>query len=104
MFSYGSGLASTMFSLRVTSDVSLLGPLIKALADVPARLELRRSVPATQFTAVLAGKEESYNVAPYSPVGDLSGLAAGVFYLVSVDAKHRRHYARTTTDGSSSSK
>lgn len=105
MFSYGSGLASTMFSLRVTAtDDSLSLKAIKtALADVPARLESRRSVPAAQFTAILAAKEEAYNRAPYSPVGPVQGLAPGVYYLSSVDAKYRRHYARIPPlDGTSS--
>ena len=94
-----------MFSLRVTAtDDSLSLKAIKtALADVPARLESRRSVPAAQFTAILAAKEEAYNRAPYSPVGPVQDLAPGVYYLSSVDAKYRRHYARIPPlDGTSS--
>jgi len=105
MFSYGSGLASTMFSLRITTtDDSLSLKAIKAaLADVPARLESRRPVPAAHFTAILTAKEEAYNQAPpYSPSGPLLGLAPGVYYLSSVDDKYRRYYARIPpTDGTS---
>ncbi len=61
MFSYGSGLASSMFSLRVSKDASLLEPLSISLKDVLSRLEARRAVPPVEFTAVLKAKEDSYN-------------------------------------------
>jgi len=31
-------------------------------------------------------------LAPYTPVGDLSSLFPGTWYLASVDEKHRRKY------------
>lgn len=61
MFSYGSGLASSMFSFQVTSDSSLLEPLLSSLKDVPSRLEKRLVVPPSEYTAILKGKEDSYN-------------------------------------------
>lgn len=39
-----------------------------------------------------------YPTAPYSPVGDVSVLFPGTWYLTQVDDKHRRQYS--FTDGS----
>lgn len=50
-----------MFSFRVSSDISLVGPLTEALKSVANRLEARRAVPPAEFTAILKAKEESYN-------------------------------------------
>lgn len=50
-----------MFSFQVTSDTSLIEPLLVSLKDVPSRLEKRFVVPASEYTAILKAKEESYN-------------------------------------------
>lgn len=48
MFSYGSGLASTLFSFRVVGDVSALSKVL----DMPARLEARTVVSPEDFERV----------------------------------------------------
>lgn len=48
MFSYGSGLASSMFSLRVAGSVA---PLIAAL-NLPERLAARTAVDPADFEKV----------------------------------------------------
>ena len=66
MFSYGSGLASTMFSLHVSEDADKIEKLIALINDVPSRLEARSSVHPTEFTAILKAKEDAYNKGVYS--------------------------------------
>lgn len=61
MFSYGSGLASSMFSFQVTDKLELIKKLSASLKDVQSRLEARRAVPPAEFTAILQAKEDSYN-------------------------------------------
>lgn len=98
LFSYGSGMASSFFSLRVAADFgpdSALAAFSRCLADVQARLEGRAKVAPEQFVATLAEREKAVDSAPFDPVGDLGMLAAGTFHLVAIDDKHRREYART---------
>lgn len=61
MFSYGSGLASTMFSLHISKDREKIEKLLAVINDVPSRLEARSAVSAAEFTAILKAKEDAYN-------------------------------------------
>ncbi|XP_076354844.1 hydroxymethylglutaryl-CoA synthase 1-like isoform X2 [Tachypleus tridentatus] len=92
MFSYGSGLASTMFSIIVTSDAELLKSLHTALKDQLNYLELRKKVSPMEFTSILKIREDTHHQAPYSPVGKVEDLFPGIWYLVHVDNMHRRQY------------
>lgn len=65
MFSYGSGLASTMFSLHVSKEKEKIEKLLVPLNDVPSRLEARSAVPPAEFTAILKAKEDAYNKGVY---------------------------------------
>lgn len=97
MFSYGSGLAATLFSLCVTTDVgpnSPLHDLHASLVDLRARLAQRRKVAPPEFALIMKLREETHHQAPYTPVGALDDLFPGTWYLVSVDSMHRRHYQR----------
>jgi hydroxymethylglutaryl-CoA synthase len=44
---------------------------------------------------ILQLREENHNAAAYEPEGLLENLWPGAWYLVNVDAKYRRKYART---------
>ncbi|XP_077549110.1 hydroxymethylglutaryl-CoA synthase [Haemaphysalis longicornis] len=97
MFSYGSGLAATLFCLCVTSDAGPNSPLHElhaSLADLRARLAQRRKVEPQEFALIMKLREETHHQAPYSPVGPLEDLFPGTWYLESVDSMHRRHYRR----------
>ena len=61
MFSYGSGLASSMFSLRMTSDQSQLEPALVHLEDVLPRLERRARIAAQDFVDILASNEQTHH-------------------------------------------
>lgn len=61
MFSYGSGLASSMFSFTVTGDASRLESLISPIKDVANRLESRISIAPKDFVDMLKLKEETHH-------------------------------------------
>ncbi|KAJ5676628.1 Hydroxymethylglutaryl-CoA synthase [Penicillium maclennaniae] len=70
VFSFGSGLASTLFSLRVVGDVS------PEFYDEMCRV-----------------REKAYQQKNYTPTGSIEALASGTYYLSFVDEKFRRTYA-----------
>ncbi|CAN8004119.1 unnamed protein product [Ixodes hexagonus] len=97
LFSYGSGLAATLFSLRVSRDLSPESPLAElhaSLADLRSRLAQRRKVAPQDFARMMKLREETHHQAPYSPVGPLDELFPGTWYLTAVDEMHRRSYKR----------
>ncbi|NWX99139.1 HMCS2 protein, partial [Nothoprocta ornata] len=80
-FSYGSGLAASMFSFRV-------------LADLPARLDARKRVAPQDFADIMKRREETHHLANHTPHGSAEDLFPGTWYLTRVDDKYRRLYAR----------
>lgn len=92
VFSYGSGLASSMFSIKIV-DNELPG-LIKTLKKSIDNLEKRTRLTPEQFTEVLEIRQKSLHQAPYLPVGNKNQLFAGTWYLSNIDELHRRYYER----------
>lgn len=92
MFSYGSGLAATMYSLRVSTDCAPLASLSSNVSDIPGLLTARRVVSPVEFEAIMKLREETHHKAPYEPQGNAIDLFPSTFYLTSVDDKHRRTY------------
>ena len=91
MFSYGSGLASSMFSFRVAGPVS---HIVRA-ADVLARLKARAIDSPKTFEQVMELREKEHNASDYEPKGDTDkGLWPGTFYLTKIDGMYRRAYTR----------
>lgn len=98
IFSYGSGLASSMYSMTISSDAtkdSQLAQLVSKLSYVRPLLESRKSVTPQKFTDVLALREKNCHTVPYSPQSSIENLFPGTYYLVGIDDKHRRTYERT---------
>ncbi|XP_069497493.1 hydroxymethylglutaryl-CoA synthase, mitochondrial [Ambystoma mexicanum] len=96
-FSYGSGLAASMFSFRVspnTAPDSPLTQLLSSLSDLPERLESRKPVKPDDFANIMKLKEETHHLANYTPQGTVSDLFPGTWYLTRVDEKYRRSYSR----------
>lgn len=62
MFSYGSGLASTMFSLQISDEFDIVEPLISGIKDVAHRLDSRKCVSPEEFSAILKSKEETHHL------------------------------------------
>eukprot|EP00039_Didymoeca_costata_P008966 m.119091 g.119091 ORF g.119091 m.119091 type:complete len:297 (-) comp14304_c0_seq2:62-952(-) len=89
VFSYGSGLAATLFSVKF-GDTSH----IAETANVIERLNARTKVSPEVFTKMLSDREESYTKFDYEPSQPISELQKGTYYLQKVDDKERRIYSR----------
>ncbi|BES97373.1 unnamed protein product [Nesidiocoris tenuis] len=92
-FSYGSGLASTMFSMKLVSGPKL-AQLVSQLTYVHDSLARRTKVDPADYTAMMAAKEASYNKAPFLPTASTDSLFPGTFYLNEVDQMYRRTYGQ----------
>ncbi|KAM5256015.1 hydroxymethylglutaryl-CoA synthase, mitochondrial isoform 1-T1 [Ctenodactylus gundi] len=96
-FSYGSGLAASFFSFRVSQDASPGSPLeklVSSVSDLPKRLASRKRMSPEEFTEVMNQREQFYHKVNFSPPGDTNSLFPGTWYLERVDDMHRRKYAR----------
>ncbi|KAB0803199.1 hypothetical protein PPYR_00169 [Photinus pyralis] len=105
LFSYGSGLASTMYSITVTKDSndnSQLYKLISNLKNVKTKLEQRLKISPEKFMTMLAVRQQNYNKAPFKPIGRVEDLFPGTYYLVEIDEMYRRHYRRHITSSNGS--
>jgi len=94
LFSFGSGLASSFFSVSVTSDVAALQRLLASLSDVIPRLDARIKMSPADFEDCLRMREAAIHAAPLKPTGSLE-MFPGTWYLVGIDEMHRREYAET---------
>jgi len=99
LFSYGSGFAAAMFSIAVNNCPEKLENLVAPLRASMELLKQRRKVSPESFSKALKLREAAYGKAPYKPVGSTDDLFPGTFYLVSVDEKFRRDYARKESVG-----
>jgi len=90
MFSYGSGLAATMFSLHINGKVEQ----IAKHANVKQRLSQRTEVSPQEYTKILADREKQYNAHSYKPAESIEKLAAGTYFLDAVSADKRRTYLK----------
>jgi len=88
LFSYGSGLASSMFSVKVKGSVENIA---KAL-DIPNRLESRRVVAPEVYDEMCNLREQAHLKKNYTPAGKTDGLFPGTYYLTNIDDMFRRTY------------
>ncbi|KAL7643737.1 UNVERIFIED_CONTAM: hypothetical protein RMT77_005743 [Armadillidium vulgare] len=95
MFSYGSGLTATMFSIKISQDygeASSLRTIVQAASSIPERLNLRTKISPKSFTDTLSAREVTHPKVPYTPIADVSCLFPGTWYLSHIDELHRRKY------------
>ncbi|KAH8372176.1 hypothetical protein KR093_010403 [Drosophila rubida] len=97
VFSYGSGLAASMYSIKVTQDAAAFERFVAKLDYVQPMLNSREKVVPEQFSSLMEVREKNNHAAPYTPTGSISALFPGTYYLKDVDALHRRSYERTPT-------
>ena len=90
LFSYGSGLAATQFSVKFSGSVEK----IAETADVKNRLEARTKISPEEFTSILEEREATYTKYGYELAQPLDDIAKGTYYLTEVDKLERRAYAR----------
>ena len=104
LFSYGSGLSSTMYSIKVSMDSRpdfTLSALVANISDIPSRLASRKVVSPAKFEEIMKLREETHHKAPYIPESNIADLYPATFYLASVDDKHRRSYNQVPCEGTS---
>jgi hydroxymethylglutaryl-CoA synthase len=103
MFSYGSGLAATMFQTKFQNNDGELAKLAET-TDLEQLLASRSAVSPTEYTASLERREAAYGQFPMDlPQPSPELLRPGAYHLTSVDTLGRRSYARsmsTSTVGS----
>jgi len=92
MFSYGSGMAATMYSITVSDDVSRINRLLTSLTSIDSVLDARIKFTPQEFVDVLKQREESHNKADFKPAQSEKYLQSDTFYLERVDSKFRRFY------------
>lgn len=94
VFSYGSGLASTMYSISVTNDSAKLQTLLDRLSYVKPLLEQRTKIAPEVFTSLMETRAHNSHRTSYEPEGDVAQLFPGTYYLKYVDEMHRRTYEK----------
>ncbi|CAI7775428.1 unnamed protein product, partial [Closterium sp. NIES-54] len=99
LFSYGSGLMSTLFSLTVrqAADPFSLATLTTHL-DVHQLLESRTKVTPEEFVKTMHLMESRYGACSFTPATPTDRLQPGTYYLTQVDDLYRRSYARKGLD------
>ena len=120
-FSYGSGLASSMFSMHAPERVAA-SPLtaelsgrkggeggevetaavlvaLKERVGLQARLQARVQRTPAEFEAMMEKREKLHALSQFTPSDPIDDLAEGTWYLVEKDAASRRQYKRKGGDG-----
>merc|ERR1719420_2279181 len=72
LFSYGSGMASSFYSVRIAGDCgpdSALAKFTNIIADVADRLEAREKLSPEKFVETLSLREKAIDSAPFVPQG-----------------------------------
>lgn len=92
MFSYGSGLASSLFSLKVMGPTSIIARNL----DITSRLNNRTECTPVDYNYSMKQRETRYGASDYNPTALVSGktLFKKAYYLEQVDEKYRRNYIR----------
>jgi hydroxymethylglutaryl-CoA synthase len=93
LFSYGSGMTASMFSVVARGSVEF----IKQKQKISKRLSQRNFVDPAEFTKLLGLREKHLNATKFVPEGPLD-FFPGTFYLEKIDDKHRRTYKRKVKD------
>jgi hydroxymethylglutaryl-CoA synthase len=89
LFSYGSGLASSFYSLVVKGDIT---SIVEKL-ELKHQLENRLTVSPEEYEASLALREKAHLQKDFKPTGPIERLRQDTYYLTEVDDKFRRQYA-----------
>ena len=88
LFSYGSGLASSMFSAKIVGDVS---EMVEKL-DLKNRLEARTVLTPKAYDEMCQLREHAHLKKNFKPSGNTETLFPGTYYLTEVDDMFRRKY------------
>lgn len=89
VFSYGSGLASTLLSVVVKGDIS---QITKNLNFDHQLGEGRTIKSPSEYLKAIELREAAHLKKSFTPTGGLDHLAEGTYYLAEIDDKWRRVY------------
>lgn len=99
LFSYGSGLASAMFSLKVKHNEAnkesrfTLEKILSVLSEQKVKLaESRCEIEPEAYDAYLHEREQTHKKAPRQAKFSEETLYPGTWYFTSIDDKYRRSY------------
>lgn len=91
LFSYGSGLASTLLSLVVKGDVSHITKVL----DLDYKLKEGRTTKSPEeYLQAIELREKIHLQKSFEPSSSIDHISKGVYYLTNIDDKYRRSYAR----------
>ncbi|KAJ5141222.1 Aminoglycoside phosphotransferase [Penicillium atrosanguineum] len=88
LFSYGSGLAASMFSAKIVGDVS---EMVEKL-DLKNRLDSRTVLEPQAYDDMCKLREHAHLKKNFKPSGQTETLQKGTYYLTEVDDMFRRKY------------
>ena len=88
VFSYGSGLASSMFSLKVVGDTTEMAEKL----NLQQRLEERKIVSPEVYDEMCLLREKAHLQKNFTPAGSIENMLPGTYYLTEVDDMFRRKY------------
>lgn len=88
VFSYGSGLASSLFSFKVVGSTEV----IQKTLNLKDRLAARSTVAPEVYDAMCDLRKKAHLQKSYTPSGSAETIASGTYYLESVDDMFRRKY------------
>jgi len=98
LFSYGSGLASSMYSVvcrKVHECRFTLAQLQRSILRARNRLENERlALPPELMDKLLLERETNDHKVPFTPQQPIESLKLGDIYLKSIDKNHRRQYEK----------
>ncbi|SCU90991.1 LAFA_0F01244g1_1 [Lachancea sp. 'fantastica'] len=91
LYSYGSGLASSIFSCRVVGDIKYITDVL----SLDKKLQSRVTESPEGYEKAIHLREGAHLQKDFEPKGPIDHLQSGVYYLTKVDDKFRREYAVT---------
>jgi hydroxymethylglutaryl-CoA synthase len=93
LFSYGSGLTATLFSLKVNSSIQHIADRI----GLQKRLQERIASDPADYSVTMDLRAQRHLEKSYKPTDSIDPLFPGTYYLTEIDEKMRRKYARKPT-------
>ncbi|KAF7896307.1 hypothetical protein EAF00_006321 [Botryotinia globosa] len=88
LFSFGSGIASSLFGMKITGDLTDLARRINLMDS----LKQRHMATPEDYEEACTLLKNAYGAKDFKPLGDVNSLAPGTSYLESVNV-YRRTYA-----------
>ncbi|RKF71401.1 Hydroxymethylglutaryl-CoA synthase [Golovinomyces cichoracearum] len=88
IFSYGSGLASSLFSCKIVGSTETMQKTL----NLKERLAARKTMPAIMYDEMCEMRKKAHLQKNYIPLGNVETIVKDTYYLSSVDEMFRRKY------------